>query len=260
MDESQQSESHSTDYNKNKEVTITFNREKVINSIVVVELVLLLVFGWQLYGIKQQLKEVKAGQYIDQGPIVKNDDAPIQPSPTEATGPVDITIGDDEHIRGDKNAPVTIVEYSDFECPFCARAFPTITQVLDDYEGDVRLVYRHFPLSFHPQAQKAGEASECASDQGKFWEYHDLVFNNQSLLNGGINQLKTWAGELGLDQSRFDKCLDSGDHADDVKNDQISGTSAGVTGTPAFFINGIKITGAQPYSVFQQAIDAELAK
>ena len=131
---------------------------------------------------------------------------------------------------------------------------------MDTYGEDVRLVYRHFPLnSIHPQAQKAAEASECAADQGKFWEFHDKVFASQELLSGGATQLKKWAGELGLNASKFASCLDSGEKADMVQAGLDSGSAAGVTGTPAFFINGVALVGAQPFSSFQQVIDEQLS-
>jgi protein-disulfide isomerase len=121
-------------------------------------------------------------------------------------------------------------------------------------------VYRHFPLnSIHPQAQKAGEASECAADQGKFWEYHDLLFANQESVALGVTQFKKWAAELGLNTNTFNSCLDSGQKANMVQEDLDGGSAAGVTGTPAFFINGVAVVGAQPFSTFQQIIDEQLA-
>lgn len=169
---------------------------------------------------------------------------------------------DDDPAIGAKNAQVTIIEFSDFECPFCGRALPTVKQVLKDYEGKVRVVYRDFPLSFHPNAQKAAEAAECADDQGKFWEYHDKLFANQQALT--VDNLKQYAKDLGLDAAKFNSCLDSGKYASEVQKDMAAGSAAGVSGTPTFFIgndeNGYQmIVGAQPYAVIKAAIDAELA-
>jgi predicted DsbA family dithiol-disulfide isomerase len=158
--------------------------------------------------------------------------------------------------RGPENAPVTIVEFSDFECPFCSRAEESVTQVMEKYAGKVRLVFRHYPLPFHSNAQKAAEASACANDQGKFWDMHRQLFANQKALT--VEQLKGHAATVGLDKAKFDECLDSGKHADLVKKDMAEGQEAGVTGTPAFFINGKLLSGALPASEFEKVIDAEL--
>lgn len=159
--------------------------------------------------------------------------------------------------RGPKNAPVTIVEFSDFECPYCGAAHDTVEQVMSAYAGKVRLVYRQFPLGFHPHAAKAAEASLCAADQGKFWEYHDVLFKNQKKLDPA--DLKTHASAVGLDTQKFGQCLESGDKKKAVDADQQAGMQAGVGGTPAFFINGIFLNGAQPLEEFKKVIDGELA-
>jgi len=159
--------------------------------------------------------------------------------------------------RGPKDAPVTIVEFSDFECPYCGAAHDTVEQVMSTYAGKVRLVYRQFPLSFHPHAAKAAEASLCAADQGKFWEYHDVLFKNQKKLDP--TDLKAHATEVGIDSQKFGQCLDSGDKKKAVDADQQAGLQAGVGGTPAFFINGIFLNGAQPIDEFKKIIDGELA-
>jgi protein-disulfide isomerase len=160
--------------------------------------------------------------------------------------------------KGPKDAPITIVEFSDFECPFCVRAEKTVTDVLAAYPGKIRLVYRDFPLPMHPKAPKAAEASHCAEAQGKYWELHDKMF----AANGKIEvpDLKQYAREVGIDGDKFDKSLDSGEMAKAVKDNQEAGSKLGVTGTPAFFINGRSLTGAQPLEEFKGIIDAELAK
>ena len=158
--------------------------------------------------------------------------------------------------RGPDKAPVTIVEFSDFQCPFCGREFQVVEKVMKDYDGKVRLVFRNFPLEFHPFAAKAAEAGACAADQGKFWQLHDKMFTNQEKL--GVDDLKGYAKAIGLDTAKFDKCLDSGEKKEQVAEDQKAGAAAGVNGTPAFFVNGIFINGAQPYDQFKQAIDREL--
>lgn len=159
--------------------------------------------------------------------------------------------------KGPKNAPITIVEFSDFECPFCSRVLPTLDQVTETYGDKVRIVFRHYPLPFHPNAPKAAEASLCAEDQGKFWEMHDLMFQNQKALD--VPQLKQAARTVGMDGAKFDACLDSGEKAETVRRDMAEGQAAGVSGTPAFFINGRLLSGAQPFEEFKRIIDAELA-
>ena len=176
------------------------------------------------------------------------------PSAAADGGPFTVTPG---MTRGPADAPVTIVEFSDFECPYCGAAHDTVEQVMSAYAGKVRLVYRQFPLSFHPHAAKAAEASLCAADQGKFWEYHDVLFKNQKKLEP--TDLKAHATEVGLDAQKFGQCLDSGDKKKAVDTDQQAGLAAGVGGTPAFFINGIFLNGAQPIDEFKKVIDGELA-
>ncbi len=161
--------------------------------------------------------------------------------------------------KGPESAPVTIVEFSDFQCPFCSRVIPTLDKVTETYGDQVRLVFRQFPLhSIHPQAQKAAEAALCADDQGKFWEMHDALFQNQSKLQ--VADLKSRAAELELDAAAFEKCLDSGQHADRVTADLEAGMAAGVTGTPAMFINGRFLSGAQPFEAISKVIDDELSR
>ena len=167
-------------------------------------------------------------------------------------------IAEDNHIRGDFNAPITLVEFSDFECPFCARHYPTLTKILDDYKGKVRLVYKHFPLVFHPNGQKAAEASECADEQGKFWEYHDKLFENLAVSGYSLENFKQWAKDLGLNSENFNDCLDSGKFAQKVKDDSQEGLQKGVNGTPATFVNGQLVSGALPYESFKQIIDSLL--
>jgi len=161
-------------------------------------------------------------------------------------------------VRGATDAPVTIVEFSDFECPFCKQTHPTLKQLLERYPGKVRLAYRDFPLdSIHPQARRAAEAARCASDQGKFWEYHDVLFTQSPQLT--LEDLRRYAGQVGLDITKFDGCLAAGVHKTTVQRDLDEGNRLGITGTPAFFINGRTLTGAQPLEAFARLIDQELA-
>jgi protein-disulfide isomerase len=160
--------------------------------------------------------------------------------------------------RGSATAPVAIVEFSDFQCPFCKQVVPTLTQVLSGYGEKVKLVYRDFPLdTIHPQARKAAEAVRCAQDQGKFWEYHDALFANSPNLSP--EQLTTYAEQLGLNLPSFERCLASGTHAASVQKSINEGIRLGVTGTPAFFINGELLSGAQPLESFVRVIERELA-
>jgi protein-disulfide isomerase len=159
--------------------------------------------------------------------------------------------------KGPADAPVTLVEFSDFQCPFCARVIPTLDQVTAKYGDKVRLVFRQFPLDIHPQAPKAAEASLCANDQGKFWQMHDAMFQDQKKL--AVADLKATAASIGVDQAAFDQCLDSGKYAAQVQADLKAGMLAGVSGTPAVFVNGRMLSGAQPLEAFVTAIDEELA-
>lgn len=184
-----------------------------------------------------------------------------QPSAPAAVAKIDMkSLIDDDPFKGSDDAPVVIVEFSDYECPFCTRFYSqTLGQIESEYidKGLVKFVYRDFPLGFHQNAQKAAEAANCAGKQDKYFEMHDLMFEDG--VTGGVESFKIFAQTLGLNTNAFNKCLDSGETADEVKKDMADGQAAGVRGTPAFFINGELISGAQPFSVFKQAIDAALA-
>lgn len=200
----------------------------------------------------------KDGKLLFTNPI--NIDLPPQTLDPETPPVIEVSI-DDDPVKGSDNASVTIIEFSDFQCQFCEKFY---TQTLPSIEknyietGKVKLVYRDFPLNFHQNAQKAAEASECADEQNKFWEYHNKLFENQNTLD--ITSLKQYAKDLVLDASKFDNCLDSGQMASEVQKDFQDGTNYGVSGTPAFFINGRLVSGAQPFSAFKEIIDEELAK
>ncbi len=163
----------------------------------------------------------------------------------------------DRPSKGPENAPITMIEFSDFECPFCLTAFPTIQQVLSTYGDRIHFVYRHYPLANHPRARPAAEASACADEQGKFWAFHDRLFTNQQRL--GDEDLKQHAAAVGLDAAQFNACYDSRKYTAEVDADIRAGDEAGVSGTPAFYINGRMLSGAQPFEAFQRIIDEELA-
>lgn len=171
---------------------------------------------------------------------------------------IDINI-QDEPTRGNSDTPITVVVFSDFECPYCANLnMYVVYQIQRDYvdTGEVKLIFRNFPLDEHEFAQKAAEAVECAYEQDMFWEMHDKLFENQNSL--GVNELKQYAVDLGLNTEQFNSCLDSGKYASEVENDVQEGQSYGVSGTPTIFINGIAIVGQHSYSKFRQIIEDEL--
>ncbi|MFH0860670.1 MAG: thioredoxin domain-containing protein [Candidatus Altiarchaeota archaeon] len=163
---------------------------------------------------------------------------------------------------GSESNILQVIEYSDFKCPYCGKAAETVEQLRDEYDGRIEIVFKHFPLTFHAGSDRAAEASECARDQGLFWEYHDRLFedyaNGRDI--GEADVLKSIAGELNLDADNFSRCLDSGAKKDVVKKNLAEGKRLGVSGTPTFFIKGKKIVGAQPYDVFADIIDGELGE
>ncbi|MBI2482641.1 DsbA family protein [Candidatus Uhrbacteria bacterium] len=184
--------------------------------------------------------------------------APSGAAPDAApSGPVNITVTDDDHIRGNPNAKVTIVEWSDFQCPFCSRFHPTVRQAMSEYGDKVRWVYRHFPLeSIHPNARPAAEASECASEQGKFWEYADKLFEQQDAL--GPDLYKRIAKDLKLNEKQFNDCVTSRKYQKKVEGQEQSGLAIGVRGTPASYVNGMEVPGAVPYAQLKSLIEQAL--
>ena len=187
-----------------------------------------------------RLKEKYSVEYLLQPPRA---DVAFEGSPSE----------------GPRDAPVTLVEFSDFQCPYCSRVQPALKQIKDTYGEKVRLVFRQFPLnSIHPQAQKAAEASLCAKDQGRFWEMHDKLFETDTSLK--VDDIRERATSLELNLEKFNQCLDSGKYAATVQQDVLDGVKAGVTGTPALFINGLSFSGARSFEEISEAIEVELQK
>jgi protein-disulfide isomerase len=177
-------------------------------------------------------------------------------------------IGGNE-VLGEANAPVTVIEFTDYQCPFCARHYEqTFGRIKSEYvdTGKVKYVVRDFALAFHPHAQKASEATECAADQGKFWEMHSVIFRKQqewASAADGPAAFKQYAADLGLNASTFASCLDDGVHADEVKQDMVDGQASGISGTPGFWIigpdgKGEIISGAYPFETFAEVIDGML--
>jgi len=223
----------------------------------IVTIILLFWIGFGIKDLGDALSGVETGGSAQTPPpaAAPRPSAPPPPNPN-----VDMAaLVDDDAFKGDADAPVTIIEWSDFECPFCQRFYSqTLGQIEEQYikTGKVKFVYRDFPLSFHPQAQKSAEAAECAGEQDKFWEMHDLLFEKG--VAGGVGAFKQYATDIGLDTAKFNDCLDSGAQAEEVQKDFRDGGAAGVRGTPGFLVNGQLISGAQPFSVFQQAIESAL--
>lgn len=196
--------------------------------------------------------------------------APTAAAPEAAPTPGPVKpVKDTEYVRGDKNAAVTLIEYSDLECPFCQRFHPTVSQLVDEYKGKVAWVFRHFPLSFHANAQKEAEATECAGALGgtdAFWKYTDAIFERTTANGTGfaLDKLVPLAKELGLDEGKFKECLDSGRMVEKVKQDFAEGQSAGVDGTPGSILltksgKSALVPGAVPYDVLKSQVDQLLA-
>ena len=231
---------------QNKEITIKLSRNVFLASVVII----VFAFGFLVGGL-----------------ILRG--GPTGAATGNAPQRVQVSV-DDDPLIGDRNAKITIIEFSDFQCPFCRKFYTeTLSQLEKDYvdTGKVNFVYRDFPLdNLHPSARLAAEAAECADEQGKWKEMHNIIFEKQNELGTGtvsfdIFHLKEWVLEIvGLDSVQFDRCLDSGKYAQEVQKDSQDGINAGVTGTPTFFIGNpqegyIPLVGAQPYSVFKQVLD-----
>jgi len=182
--------------------------------------------------------------------------APSRPPPIDPEKAVELISLDAVPARGNADAAVTIVEYSDFQCPYCLRSRPTIAKILEQYPDDVRLVFKHFPLSFHKEAMNAHKATIAAKVQGKFWEMHDLIFENPRSLSP--DDMYKHAETLELDVVQFKADFASEEATEVVRKDQREGRQVGVRGTPAFFVNGRMVSGAQPFEVFKEYIDEEL--
>ena len=165
---------------------------------------------------------------------------------------------DDDPFMGPENAPVTLIEFSDFQCPYCRRVQSVLKRLMTAYQGQVKLVFRDFPLrQVHPEAQKAAEAAQCANDQGQFWQYHDRLFAVTELK---IDDLKRYAAEMGLDAGSFNTCLDSGKYSQEVQDDIDDARVAGVNATPSFFVNGLPINGAVPFERFVEMVELALER
>lgn len=168
----------------------------------------------------------------------------------------EVPVAADDPVRGPKDAPIEIVEFSDFQCPFCGRVTPTLQQVMDTYGTRVKLVFKDFPLPNHTDAPKAAEAAHCAGEQGKYWEMHDRLFANQQALK--VEQLRAHGAAIGLDPAAFNTCLDADKYQASIQADLAAGQKLGVNSTPSLFINGRLVMGAQPLEALKAIIDEEL--
>jgi len=204
-----------------------------------------------LPGLKQQNVARARQAYINRLRLEAHVIVLLQPPQAKVTY-------DPARVLGDPSAPVTIIEFADFQCPFCRKADATLKDLMKEYQGRVRLAYRDFPLTqIHPQAERAAEAARCGGEQGQFWHFHDLLFASPGRLSDA--DFEQHARTLGLDMTRFEACLREGKFRSQVDLDLKEGTQAGVDSTPGFFINGSFLSGAQPIATFEQIIDAELA-
>lgn len=228
-------------------------------------LIIIILVAFGLFNIYTYVKIKRVEAQVSTAPSVAQQQVPNQqpPQPTQ-----DLTampeVKDKDHIRGNKDADVVLVEYSDYECPFCKKFHPTMQQVMQEYGDKVAWVYRHYPLNFHPKAQKTAEATECAAEQGgndAFWKMSDAIFEKMPDLE--LSQLSAVATEIGLDATSFQSCLDSGKYAEHIKGDQDGATKAGISGTPGTVIvgkNGKRdfVGGALPFEGIKTQIDAVL--
>jgi protein-disulfide isomerase len=201
--------------------------------------------------LEQQKRQGAAQEYLEGLRAELGFESALEAPRFEITG--------DGPARGPADAPITLVEFSDYQCPFCKNAEPIVDQVLERYPSQVRVVFRQFPLdNIHPQARDAAEAALCAHDQGKFWEYHGVLFRESPKLGG--EELKQYADEVGLDRALFDACLADDKHGASVQADVEAGERIGVAGTPAFYVNGLPLSGARSVEPFAALIDQELER
>jgi len=205
--------------------------------------------GERLTGIETKLADLEKAK-----PAAR----PNEPKPLAPAEAMKLIAVDSAPTRGAPKGGVTIVEYGDFQCPFCLRSRPVIKQVMDTYPSQVRLVYKHFPLSFHREAMNAHRAAEAAREQDKFWEMHDRIFQAPTDLT--VETMRKHAEALRLDLAKYDEAVKSERVQKRIAADQEEGRKVGVRGTPAFFVNGKYIAGAQPFDAFKREVDAALGK
>lgn len=255
-------------------MTYEQNSPSTINTVLVV---LLVVAAFLIGSLWTNVQYLKKGVTTDQTAKVQPPANPgaaavVSQAPQAAVPTADNVpkISEKDHIKGNKNAQIAMIEYSDMECPFCKSFHPTVQQALDSYNGKVMWVYRHFPLSFHANAQKEAEASECANELGgndAFWKYTDAVYARTTSNGTGfaLDKLVPLAKELGLNETKFKECLDSGKYTKTVADEQTGGQAAGISGTPGTILLNVKtgktqlVSGAMPFASLKSSIDSMLA-
>lgn len=206
------------------------------NLIIVIIVTMLLISGLVYWGMKDSAKRAD-----DQGQQEQKQAQNLSP------------INEGDHIIGNADAPVQMIIYSDFECPYCARFVDTIEKVKAGFGDKVAITFRHFPLVFHKEAMPAAVASECAAEQGKFWEMHNKLFEDNENKKFNKEEFKNDAKELGLDQAKFNQCLDTNKYKEKVQKQMLEGKNAGVTGTPTTFVNGEFVIGATPFEDYKDS-------
>jgi len=231
---------------------ITFKRSHFFSVLSVLTFVLGVAVGYVLWGSGLVFGKIPQATSQAGGPVVE---APVTAEPEFVRYDVP---SEGFYAIGPENAPITIVEFSDYQCPYCRRWHTEVYQpLLNAYPGKIRLVYRHLPLtSIHPDAFPAAEASMCAGEQNSYWQYHDKLFSSETL---GNNIYIQYAQDLGLDMTSFEACITDHKYQEAIQADSDFALNLGVRSTPTFFINGLAVVGAQPLDVFKQVIDKELA-
>ncbi len=241
-------------------ITFTFKRSHFYSVLVPVAFVLGLSVGYLFWGRSETAPQAAPAAQVQEPASSAEGAVAAVPTQAAAEGPrrYDIPV-DDDPVLGPDDAPITIVEFSDYECPYCQRFHvETFARLIDAYPGQIRFVYRDFPLNqIHPNAIPAAEAANCAREQGAFWEYHDLLFTGSEGL--GQEAYLSYALRLGLDQEAFAACIEARTYQEEVQADFDFAARLGVRSTPTFFINGLPLIGAQPFDVFKQVLDQELA-
>lgn len=256
------------DHPEDKVLTFQIKRSHFYAVLVPLAFLLGIAAGYLAWGRAATVAANPAAVSLDEGDTSSEEALLLQP--TEAPQSVaeqieslvryDIEINEHDPFFGPEDAPITIIEFSDFECPFCQRHFAQVyPQLLAEYPGQIRFVYKDFPLtSIHPNARDAALAAQCADEQGEFWDYHDLLFSGRLAFT--VESYQQYASELELDAEAFATCLDEERYSEQVAADMDLARTLGVQSTPTFFINGIGIVGAQPFDVFAQVIDYELSQ
>ena len=269
-------ENNKTSANPDAEESITFKRSHFFLALLPIAFVLGISVGYIFWGLQpfslftnegKPITQQEAGdsQVADRDNPVNQDGAPVQnPSGEDGgTTPQEVTRYDvpegDNPSLGSADAPITIIEFSDYECPFCRRWHDEVfDKIRDEYPDQVRFVYRDFPLtSLHPNAVPAAEAANCANEQDAFWEFSQKLYSDE--YGFGEDAYVKYAQDLGLDVPAFEECFEEGRYSDGVQADFEFGSNLGVRSTPTFFLNGIAVVGAQPFEVFQDIIEKELA-